>query len=98
MYKIIIFPKALKDIKKAKAWYKKEAGEFLSLRFKACIKESIEKLKSDKIEYGKIDEGFNRVFVKKFPYCIYYRKNEKEILIFAVYHNKQTRLGLQERI
>ena len=98
MRKIIVFPKAKKDIANSMDWYKKQANEFLSNRFKVSIFESIDSLQNDEIEYAKVKLGFSRILVKKFPYTIYFIKNEKDICIFAVLHNKQSRLNLEGRI
>ena len=45
MYKILIFPKAKKDIAESIKWYKNKAGEYTSDRFKISVFETIDNLK-----------------------------------------------------
>ena len=98
MYKIFIFPKANKDIDESIKWYKNKAGKYTSDRFKTSVFETIHNLKNDSVENAKILIGLNRVFVKKFPFVIYYLKENKNIIIFGVLHNKRSKAIIEGRL
>ena len=98
MYKILIIPKAKDDLAGSIKWYKNKAGEYTSDRFKKCVFETIETLKNDLIENAKISIGLNRVIVKKFPFIIYYLKEENTIIIFGVLHNKRSKTIIEARV
>ena len=98
MYKILIFLKAKKDIAESIKWYKNRAGEYTSDRFKISVFETIDNLKNDSVENAKILIGLNRVFVKKFPFIIYYLKENKSIIIFGVLHNKRSKAIIEGRL
>ena len=98
MYKILIFPKAKKDIAESIKWYKNKAGEYTSDRFKISVFETIDNLKNDSVENAKTLIGLNRVFVKKFPFVIYYLKENKSIIIFGVLHNKRSKAIIEGRL
>ena len=98
MYKIFIFSKAKKDIDESIKWYKNKAGEYTSDRFKISVFETIDNLKNDSVENAKILIGLNRVFVKKFPFVIYYLKENKSIIIFGVLHNKRSKAIIEGRL
>ena len=98
MYKILIFPKAKKDIAESIKWYKNKAGEYTSDKFKISVFATIDNLKNDSVENAKILIGLNRVFVKKFPFVIYYLKENKNIIIFGVLHNKRSKAIIEGRL
>ncbi|CAN5593816.1 hypothetical protein BH11BAC5_BH11BAC5_24780 [soil metagenome] len=99
-YKIIILPKANEDVLVNASWYQKQDGEALALKFKHQIISTIEKIKDDFISYAEVYMGLRRIFVKQFPYSIYFVKSEEEklIIVYAVLHNKQTQRVLNKRI
>ena len=98
MYKILIFPKAKKDIAESIKWYKNKAGEYTSDKFKISVFATIANLKNDSVENAKILIGLNRVFVKNFPFVIYYLKENKSIIIFGVLHNKRSKAIIEGRL
>lgn len=99
MYRILILPDARRDILKASEWYENQS-ESLGGKFERKTIDHIDKLQSDFIEYGAVYKGLSRVFIKDFPYQIYFRKDEdlKIIIIHAVLHSKQSRTILKKRI
>lgn len=96
MYRIVFLPKANQDILYAANWYSSEGSATVSTRFKKSVLLEVEKLKSDLVEHGIVYSGLSRVFVKHFPYTIYFVKdsNKKRIVVYAVLHNKQSRSAL----
>jgi plasmid stabilization system protein ParE len=99
MYRIIFLAGALHEIESARNWYGQQQPG-VEEKFTENIFAAIEKLQSDKIIYGSIYRGLSRVFVKRFPYIVYFRKNTEHnvIIIFGVLHIKQSRSRLDKRV
>lgn len=99
MYRIVILPEAKRDILKATKWYE-DQSESLGGKFERKTIDYIDKLQSDFVQYAQVYKGLSRVFMKGFPYQIYFRKDEglKIIIIHAILHNKQSRTILNKRI
>lgn len=87
MYRIVILSDARKDILKASEWYENQS-ERLGKKFQRKTIDYIDKLQSDFVEYGEVYKGLRRVFMKGFPYQIYFKKDEewKIITIHAILH------------
>jgi plasmid stabilization system protein ParE len=98
MFKIKVLPKAKADISNTMNWYKKEGGKELALNFKEHIFTVVENLQNDIVEHGKVKFGLSRIFVKKFPYVIYFIVADNTITIFAVLHKKQNTDKLLKRL
>ena len=99
MYKVIFLLEAVIDIESADRWYEDKQTN-LGSRFKDNTLAAIEKLQSDKIVYKSLYRGLSRIFVKRFPYIVYFRKEKerKEIIVFGVLHMKQSKSNLDKRI
>ena len=91
---------ALEEIEQAAQWY--EAREYgLGESFKESIFTTIDrKLQTDVIIYGPVYNGLSRIFLKPFPYNVYFKKDRKTkvITVFGVLHIKQERSRLDSRI
>lgn len=83
---------AERDIQLAQKWYEKKSPE-LGKKFKLQIVNAIDSLLDPKIEYGSVYNGLSRIFVKRFPYVIYYRRHDTQnrIIVYAILHEKQNR-------
>ena len=99
MYTIIFLTDAIIDIENAAEWYA-ERKEGLGDSFKEYTLAAIEKLRSGNITYKIVHRGLSRVIVKRFPYLIYFKKNpqQKQIIIAAVLHMRQSKSNLKNRI
>ena len=96
---LVVLPFAKSDIQHAFEWY--ESKQFdLGKKFKVQVVKSIDTLLDSRRDFGSIYMGLSRVFVKKFPYVVYFRKDPKRnrLVIYAVLHEKQNREILKQRI
>ena len=96
---LVVVPFAKLDIQHAFEWYESKQYD-LGKRFKVQVVKAIDILLDSRKDYGSIYMGLSRVFVKKFPYVVYFRKDSKRnrIVIYAVLHEKQNREILKKRI
>ena len=99
MYRIVLLPLAGKDIRMAMKWYEDKSYE-LGQKFREEVFLQIDKLKNDFIERSSVFEGLSCVFLKRFPYVIYYQKNPVSgvITVFAILNQKQDRNILRTRV
>lgn len=99
MYRIILLLPAVHDMETTDRWYEEKQAD-LGSHFKNNTLAAIEKIKSDKIGYTQLYNGLSRVFVKRFPYVVYFKKDTKrmEIIVFGVLHVKQSKSLLDKRI
>ena len=93
MYKIKISSKAKSDIIHAKNWYEdKQVG--LGVDFGKKVKIQINQLQVKSVEHKIAFDTIRRVFVKRFPFSVYYERIEEKnlIIIVAVLHEKQEKI------
>jgi hypothetical protein len=89
----IEFSKASKVDYNISIEYYRNQGDELALRFKADIKQSINRIEMFPNLYPKIDDRVHKCVVSKFPYTIYYIIIDEIIYILAVanhYKDPQT--------
>lgn len=90
MYKIIILPLAMQDIKEAAQWYNKQQ-KGLGKRFTGEIKEKVDFIKNNpdatNIRYNNV----RTAVLNSFPFIMHYHINQPEnlILVTAVFHTSR---------
>jgi plasmid stabilization system protein ParE len=86
--KLVIRPEAEQDLANASNWHSRH-GVRLKQRFVARIEATLDRirLKPEQFPYAK--GPLRRASVREFPYSIYYRVEESEIIIFAVLHHSR---------
>ena len=92
-YKIKITDEAEIEIQNARDWYD-EQQPGLGQSFVAEIKEDINLLKNPAIDHKIVLNGVRRVLTKRFPFVIYYIRDEEKLIvkIIAVLHNRREQL------
>lgn len=87
------------DLKLAFDWYEKESVG-LGWEFRNEIALCIEKITDDRVSYQVYIHDIHKIGVARFPYIIYYRKNEisKRILIGAVLHERRNPEEIKMRL
>lgn len=80
--------KAQRDVEKASAWYDKKQWE-LGLRFTEYLERSIKKIRRNPEQSMFISNLVQRAILKKFPYQIFFTKQENTTIILRVRHTKQ---------
>ncbi|SMC43812.1 type II toxin-antitoxin system RelE/ParE family toxin [Moheibacter sediminis] len=87
-FKTTILFAALQDLDDAVNWYNEiqpELGKDLVLKFQQALIEIEEK----PLLSQKLNQGFRKVNLKRFPYKLVFKIEEKEIIIIAVAHHKR---------
>jgi len=98
MSEIVFLTDALTDVENAAEWYtEKQAG--LGIEYKEAVFTTIEKLRSVTIKHKVTHRGLCRIIVKRFPYLVYFKPmpRNKQIIVYAVLHMKQSKSILSKR-
>lgn len=99
MYKIVLSPPAIDDIREVSQWYnKRKAG--LGLQFVKRIKEVTAYIQENPNMAQIRFEDIRVAVVKQFPYTIHYKIKEelKTVLIHAILHDHRDPRVWSERI
>ena len=95
------FNKVEDDIALAKLWYYEQNPDTnLEERFADAVKETINKLKKNPFIYHPIFENIRIAHPKKFPYGVHFiiKEDQKEVIIVAIFHNKQDKSEIIKRL
>jgi toxin ParE1/3/4 len=93
---LIINPLAENDLAEARAWYEaKQDG--LGDEFLLCIEEALELIERMPRVPAKVFQDVRRALVRRFPYGIFYRVDEEQITVIAIYHARRDPRGWQGR-
>ena len=94
---LVITPEAEQDLAEAKVWYEKQR-EGLGDEFLLCLEESLDRICRIPLAATEVFQGVRRVVVRRFPYGVFYRVEEDQIAVVAVYHSRRDPRGWQSRI
>lgn len=85
MRKLRLLPEVLQDTIEAAKWHD-ERKEELGNRFLDSFRASLKLLQKHPLSYPAVLHEFRKIQLKSFPYAIYFRMVEEEIVISLVYH------------
>jgi len=80
--------RAMNDLDIAFEWYE-EQRRGLGYDFLDCVEASIEIIQKMPKLYAKHHEQFRRALARRFPFSIFYTIEEKEIVVHAIFDNRQ---------
>jgi plasmid stabilization system protein ParE len=84
----LIRPEAEADIAAAKQWYnQRQAG--LGDRFLVCVDEALQRIRREPLWRGLIHKDLRRALVQHFPYGVFYKVTEKQIIVVGVIHARR---------
>jgi|SRR5690606_6878372 len=87
-YKLTVLRAALDELSEAIDWYSKiqpELGKDLALKFQEALIE----IHAKPLLSQKLNEGFRKTNLQRFPYKLIFKIEEQEIIIIAVAHHKR---------
>lgn len=94
-FKVIYNPEVYNDIRQAVDWYNKQQPE-LGLRFISVLKKHLRKLEHSAMHYSVRYGDIRCMPIKRFPYMIHYRVQNKTVLVEAIF-NTYRDSGLWEK-
>ncbi len=93
---LVVNPKAEADLAEAKAWYNGER-DGLGEEFLDCVDEAFGQIRTLPNASRKVYLDLRRKLVRRFPYAVFYRIDDDQITVVAVYHCKRDPRGWQKR-
>ncbi len=100
-FELSYFEEVENDVKIAKQWYfEQNPNNGIDERFANSVIEIIQKLQKNPFIYYPRFENIRVAHPKFFPFGVHFIINEqaKQIIIVAVFHNKQDMLKLKKRV
>ena len=85
--------RAWNDLDIAFEWYEGQRRG-LGFDFLDCVEAAIETIQQMPKLYAKHHEHFRRALVRRFPFSIFYTIEEKEIIVHAIFDNRQDPIRL----
>lgn len=93
---LLIRPEAEADLDEAKTWYERRR-EGLGIDFLLCVEEVFERICRSPEWYPVVFRDVRRGMVRRFPYGVFYRVMEEQIVVLAVFHARRDPSGWQSR-
>lgn len=93
---LIITPEAEKDLAEARTWYE-ERRDGLGDDFILNVEAALKQISRLPLAATEVHPSVRRVVVRRFPYGVFYRVDDDQIAVIAVYHSKRDPRGWQDR-
>jgi plasmid stabilization system protein ParE len=86
--KVRLHPEARAELVQARNWYY-ERSPLSSLAFAHAVDQAVSRISTAPNTHPLADQGTHKLVLQRFPFNIFYRVGETEILIIAVAHQKR---------
>lgn len=93
-YLLRFLPEVEEDVFNGYAWYEEKApglGEEFMRMFHSCIAE----IARNPFQYMIIEGEFRRCLMRRFPYAVYFRVNDNQIIVCGSFHCAREPLRIQ---
>ena len=93
----VVFHRAARaEFIEASAWYEsKRVG--LALEFMAEIDRCVTQVSEHPLQFPVVRADIRRVVARRFPYSVYFRAEDRRIVVLAVFHGSRSPTIWQER-
>ena len=85
MKSVRVLPEAFEDLWEAIDWYNGRR-DGLGDEFENLFYSSVQRIQKNPLTHRIIYRSFRRQLLKRFPYSLYYRMHENEIIISLIFH------------
>jgi len=86
--KPVFRPQADQEVQSARRWYEEQRPR-LGIEFANAIDEVVERISSNPLAFPIVHNETRRAVVRRFPYGIYFRVSEDQIVVTAVMHGRR---------
>jgi plasmid stabilization system protein ParE len=93
---LIVNPEAEQDLADAKAWYDGQR-DGLGDEFLECVGEALDRIRAVPEAHAKVFQELRRRLVRRFPYAVFYRIDDDQVTVVAIYHCRRDPRGWQGR-
>ena len=85
---VIYRPEAVADIVEASAWYaRQKAG--LGEEFLSAVSDTAKRIAEQPMQYAVVHREIRRALVRRFPYGLFYRVWDQQIVVVACFHTSR---------
>lgn len=84
-YRLLIRRQAKSDLQRAVQWYERQSLG-LGKEFIAEIETALQRVRENPLQYQTIYRDIRRTIPHKFPYGIFYRLDQDDVIVLAVIH------------
>jgi len=93
---LIVNPEAETDLAEAKQHYDAQR-DGLGDEFLESVGQALERIRQAPLSPRKVFQELRRVLVRRFPYAVFYRADDDQITVVAIYHARRDPRGWQDR-
>ncbi|NJL49344.1 MAG: type II toxin-antitoxin system RelE/ParE family toxin [Leptolyngbyaceae cyanobacterium SM2_5_2] len=94
---IFLDSRAEEDLDAAAQWYAQQSAE-LALEFLDAVDAAFGFIAQFSKAGREVADGIRRVLTKKFPFCVYYKVDDGQVVIVAVLHFRRSPEAWQQRL
>ena len=94
---MIIRPEAEADLVTARAWYERQRSG-LGAAFLLCIEEVLDRIDRTPELYPVVYQEVRRAFTRRFPYAVYYRVADNDVVVLGILHTRRDPQEWQSRV
>ncbi len=94
---IAISPAAAQDLDDAYFWYERQKRG-LGSRFLASVNVTLQLIQRTPAGYQTVYQNYRKALLRGFPYVIFYREEEEQIFIAAVFHTSRNSESWKDRL
>ena len=94
---MIIRPEAEADVVTARAWYERQR-EGLGSAFLLCVEEVLDHIDRTPGLYPVVYQEVRRAFTRRFPYAVYYRVADDDVVVLGILHTRRDPQEWQSRV
>jgi plasmid stabilization system protein ParE len=86
--RLVFRPEAETELLDARAWYEAERVA-LGAVFAAAVETTVTAILHNPLAYPRVKGDTRRALIRRFPYAVYFRPTEDEIIVLAVMHGRR---------
>jgi len=95
--KIVFRREARQELLAAQLWFETKSPG-LGFEFARAVDAAIESVQRNPRAYIEAEIGCRRILLRRFPYAVFYRLRDDELLIVAVFHQRQRPGAWRDRL
>lgn len=97
MYPLVFRRQARRELDGAGDWYEKERAG-LGSDFFAAIEHLLNRIASNPEQFPVLFRGTHKAVAQRFPYCVYFRVKNQNVVVLAVFHSSRNPSTWQSRV
>ena len=94
--RLVFRPEAEAEVLDARSWYERERVG-LGVIFAVAVEATFTAILQNPLAYPRVKGDTRRALVRRFPYAVYFRPVDDEIIVLAVMHGRRSRRQWRSR-